>query len=122
MCYKAEHYVSPAGKKPVLEFIKGQEKDTQNWLVSGILLLERQKGILNTGNVETKHIRNKIFELKFKKLPVRILFAYNPFKRGFIILLHAITKKRQDLKNSDIAIAESRYNETIKWYEQRRAK
>ena len=114
MCYEAEQYVSPGGKKPVLEFMMEHDKETQDWIIAGIMLLEKNKGRLTGQNLETKHIRNKIFELKFKKLAIRILFAYHPLKRKFVLLLHGLIKKRDDLKSSDIKIAEDRYNEVIK--------
>ena len=44
---------------------------------------------------------------------IRILFAYHPLKRKFILLLHGVIKKRDDLKANDIKIAEERYKTTI---------
>ena len=113
MCYKAECYVNKRGEKPVIRFIFNDIKDieTQSWIISGIKQLEIWKGRINNQNLETKHVRNKIFELKFKKLPIRILFAYHPKVRKRLLLLHGIIKKRDNIESKDIDIAESRYNE-----------
>jgi hypothetical protein len=111
MCYIAELYISESGNNPVEDFIMVQDIETQDWILSGIRQFEQHKGRINNQNLETKHIRNKVFELKFKKLSIRILFAYHPVKRKVILLLSGVIKKRADLKNADIKTAEDRYDE-----------
>jgi hypothetical protein len=111
MCYKAEEYISSQGRQPVTEFILDQDKETQDWIFSGIGKLEKNKGKLNNEFLETKHIYNKILELKFKKLPVRILFSYHPNIRKKLLLLHGVLKKTDKLKPEDIKTANDRYNE-----------
>ncbi len=110
MDYIVEQFVSRNGRKPVMEFILEQDEDTREWLLSGIRQLGLNNGMIRNQNLETKHIRNKIFELKFKKLAVRILFSYHPVKRKIILLLHGVVKKRDALKQSDISVAEERYS------------
>jgi len=114
MCYKAEDFTNNSGEKVIKKFIFEEIKntDTQEWVLSGIEQLELWKGRISNKNLETKHIRGKIFELKFKKLPVRILYSYHPNKRKTILLLHGVIKKRDDLTNRDIETAEKRYNDT----------
>lgn len=109
MCYKAEQFISDSGQRPVLDFIKELDVDTQDWVISGIKELEIRKGLINNQNLETKRIKNQVFELKFKRLPVRILYSYHPRKRKFLLLLHGVIKKRDDLKARDIKTAEDRY-------------
>lgn len=113
MCYKAEEFINSAGDRMITKFISEDiaDKETQDWIISGIGQLEQWKGKMQNKNLETKHVRNKIFELKFKKLPVRILYAYHPVKRKTLLLLHGVIKKRDDLRNKDIKIAEDRYKE-----------
>ena len=113
MCYKAEEYINSSGDRIITKFINEEiaEKETKDWVISGIRQLEQWKGKIQNKNLETKHIKNKIFELKFKKLPVRILYSYHPVKRKTLLLLHGVIKKRDDLKNKDIKIAEERYRE-----------
>jgi len=114
MCYKAEQFTTESGKTPVLDFILEQSKETQDSIFSGIEQLEIRKGIIQNQNLETRHIRNKIFELKFKKLAIRILYAYHPIKRKFLLLLHGVVKKRDDLKATDIETAIERYKIMMK--------
>ncbi len=109
MCYEVEQFTTESGKKPVLDFILEQDRETQNLIFSGIEQLEIRKGIIQNQNLETKHVKDKIFELKFKKLAVRILYAYHPGKRKFLLLLHGVIKKRDKLKASDIEVAAERY-------------
>jgi hypothetical protein len=110
MCYKAEQFITDNGRRPVTEFILGQRnKEIIDWIISGIEELEKRKGMIQNQNLETKHIKGKIFELKYKKLAIRILYAYHPRKRKFLLLLHGVVKKRNDLKASDIKVAEERY-------------
>lgn len=109
MCYKAEQFITDNGRKPVLEFILDQDIDIQDHIISGIIQLEQRKGLIQNQNLETKHIKGKIFELKYKKLAIRILFAYHPRKRKFLLLVHGVVKKRDDLKAVDIKVAEERY-------------
>ena len=111
MCYTIETYVTRDGSKPVLDFIFEQDKKTQDWIFAGISQLEKGRGIIRTQSLETKHIKNKIFELKFREMAVRILFAYHPVKRAVVLLLHGVIKKRDDLRTRDIKIAEERYEE-----------
>jgi hypothetical protein len=114
MCYIADQFITENGRKPVLEFILEQNNETQDHIFAGIRQLESRKGVIRNQNTETKHVKGKIFELKFKKLAVRILYAYHPGKRKFLLLLHGLIKKRDDLKVSDIEIAEHRYEITLK--------
>lgn len=111
MCYEAERYISPNKRDPLLEFIQEQDIETQDWIFAGIDQLEKSKGRLNNQNLETKHIEDKIFELKYKKLPIRILYAYHPLKRKFLLLTHGVVKKSNKLKGKDIKIAKDRYYE-----------
>ncbi len=107
--YEIKHYVSGSGRKPVLEFMLKQDKEIQDWLLAGIKLLGQKEGKINSRFLQTKHIKGKIFELKYVKLAVRMLFSYHPNERKIILLLHGVMKKRDDLRKEDIDIAETRY-------------
>ena len=109
--YIAEYYISPGGNKPVEKFILEQTAEWQSWIFAALELLQEREGKLKNYLAETKHIEDKIFELKFKQIPVRILYAYHPCVRGRMVLLHAVIKKRDDLKRKDIETAETNYRQ-----------
>lgn len=113
MCYEVEQFTTKSGKRPVMDFILEQDKETQDSIFAGIEQLGIRKGIIQNQNLETKHIKSKVFELKFKKLAIRILYAYHPVKRKFLLLLHGVIKKRDALKASDIEVAIERYKITM---------
>jgi hypothetical protein len=109
--FEAEYYKNPHGNKPVEEFILKQTPEWKSWIFAALELLQERDGKLKNYLAETKHIEGKIFELKFKQIPVRILFAYHPRIRKRIVLLHGVIKKRDDLKRKDIETAEINYRQ-----------
>ncbi len=57
------------------------------------------------------HVRGKIWELRPEGSGAEYRFFYAAFVRQRFVILHAIQKKRQKLRERDIALAEQRYEE-----------
>ncbi|WP_173051367.1 type II toxin-antitoxin system RelE/ParE family toxin [Nitrospira sp. KM1] len=60
------------------------------------------------------HVRGKIWELRPELSGTEYRFFYAAFVRQRFVILHAIRKKRQKLRERDIAIAEQRYEEVTR--------
>ncbi|MBK9949344.1 MAG: type II toxin-antitoxin system RelE/ParE family toxin [Nitrospira sp.] len=57
------------------------------------------------------HVRGKIWELRPEWSGTEYRFFYAAFVGQRFIILHAIQKKRQKLRERDIVLAEQRYEE-----------
>lgn len=60
------------------------------------------------------HVRGKIWELRPEWSGAECRFFYAAFVRQRFVILHAIRKKRQKLRERDIAIAEQRYEKVTR--------
>ncbi|WP_407919016.1 type II toxin-antitoxin system RelE/ParE family toxin [Candidatus Nitrospira nitrificans] len=60
------------------------------------------------------HVRGKIWELRPEWSGTEYRFFYAAFVRQRFVILHAIRKKRQKLRERDIAIAEQGYEEVTR--------
>jgi len=106
--YKAVNYVTPAGTKPVENFIYSgglTDKDRQKVIA---VILKLQTDGPRISRMFSEQLRGKIFELKIRtpRTLVRILYAWLPGKKA--LFLHAIEKDTPKTPAEDIKIVEER--------------
>jgi phage-related protein len=61
-----------------------------------------------------KHVRGKIWELRSEWSGNEYRFFYEAIMGQRFVILHAVQKKSQKLKEGDIVLAEQRYADTLK--------
>lgn len=61
-----------------------------------------------------KHVRGKIWELRPEWSGNEYRFFYGAIVGQRFVILHAVQKKSQKLKEGDIVLAEQRYADTLK--------
>jgi phage-related protein len=104
-------FTTPSGKSPVEEFINQQDVKAQRKIYRTIGLL-RQAGFRLPGN----HLKrmagtDSLWELRVKQSNKNYRFFMAQVGKQFILLLHAITKKRQKTPTQDVLTAEQRLEE-----------
>lgn len=97
-------FESERGEKPVEEFVKAQQLQTQSKITHLTDLLEEYGPMLGMPHV--KKITHQLYELRIRgKEEIRIFFA---FKDTNIYLLHGFKKKTQKIPQKEIEIASKR--------------
>jgi len=104
--FKKIYYVTRSGRKPVEEYIFEQDKKVIGKILKSIQRLE-EKGFLLI-RPEAAKLRDKIYELRIKFSPNNFRIFYYFCTGGYVILLHAVKKKTDEVKARDIDTAESR--------------
>jgi len=99
--YKAVYYLNPRGDNPVEAFIDGQDEVTQAAFFAYTELLKEYGPDLK--RPYSDKVRGKIRELRPREIRVLYFFAG---KRA--VMLHGFPKKRDDLDEMDIDMAEKR--------------
>ena len=109
--YNLVLYTTGRGDSPIDEFLDGLEKKTRAKVAAHLSLLEEQGPNLKRPYADI--IRGKIRELRIhhSSNQYRILYFFQV--RDQIILLHAFSKKTQQLKERDIELAERRMGDWI---------
>jgi len=97
------------GKRPVEEFIYEQDEKAIGKIFKSIQRLE-EKGFLLI-RPEAAKLRDKIYELRIQFSPNNFRILYYFCTGNYVLLLHAVKKKTQEMKARDIDTAESRMNE-----------
>jgi phage-related protein len=99
-------YTTERGDSPIDEFLDGLDKKSRAKVAAHLSLLEEQGPNLKRPYADI--IRGKIRELRIhhSSNQYRILYFFQ--LRDQIILLHAFSKKTQQLKEKDIELAERR--------------
>lgn len=112
MPYIIKFYIDSKKKnKPVLDYIEKQDVKNRAKILKFIKHLAENEGYLD--EPYSKHIKNKIRELRisFSQNHHRIL--YFTFVGKTIILLHAFLKKTAKLPGKELAKAEENYLDII---------
>ena len=109
--YNLVLYTTERGDSPIDEFLDGLDKKSRAKVAAHMSLLEEQGPNLKRPYAEI--IRGKLRELRIhhSSNQYRILYFFQV--RDQIILLHAFSKKTQQLKEKDIELAERRMGDWI---------
>jgi len=104
-------YESKGGQKPIEDFVKSLQENTQAKLIRQMDLLEEFGP--NLGMPNAKPIGEGLFELRVRgKQEARMLYAFVVGRK--IYLLHGFIKKTQAISRRDMALAISRKKEVEK--------
>src|SRR5438128_2374474 len=104
--YKAFFYTSERGRAPVLDFLKKLDDIARAKVYVFISRLEQEGPNLQRPFAD--QVRGKIRELRIPQFGNQYRIFYFFFTGDRVILLHAITKKAQQLRAADIELAEAR--------------
>ena len=104
--YQIILYTTEQGGSPIDKFLDELDKKSRAKVEAYLSLLEEQGPNLKRPYAD--HVRGKMRELRvlYSGTQYRILYFFHAGSR--IILVHAFAKKTQQLRESDIALAERR--------------
>jgi phage-related protein len=108
---KIEYYKTPSGRSPIEDFILGLSKIDQARFVEvyeGI-----QKEGLSYHEVSFRHLKNKLWEIKFSAPGGGYRIAYVMIDKDYMFWLHVFKKKSQKTPMNDLATAERRMKEVL---------
>ncbi len=110
--YDLIFYTTERGDSPVDDFLDGLDKKPRAKVAAHLSLLEEQGPNLKRPYADV--VRGKIRELRIhhSSNQYRILFFFQA--RDQIVLVHAFSKKTQQLKEKDIELAERRMEDWIR--------
>jgi phage-related protein len=110
--YNLVFYTTERGDSPIDEFLDGLDKKSRAKIAAHLSLLEEQGPNLKRPYADV--VRGKIRELRIPQSSnqYRILFFFQ--LREQIVLVHAFSKKTQQLKEKDIELAKKRMEDWIK--------
>ena len=110
--YSLVLYTTERGDSPIDEFLDGLDKKSRAKVAANLSLLEEQGPNLKRPYADI--VRGKIRELRihYSSNQYRILFFF--YVRDQIVLLHAFSKKSQQLKEKDIELSERRMEDWIR--------
>lgn len=110
--YNLVLFTAERGDSPIDEFLDGLDKKTRAKVAAYLTLLEEEGPNLKRPYADV--VRGKIRELRihYGSNQYRILYFFRV--RDQIVLVHAITKKTQQLKEKDIELAESRMEDWMR--------
>lgn len=103
-------YRTPVGNMPALEMIKQLDTEKKKRVESYLHELENRGN--NISRAVSKKISDNIFELKVND--IRLFYYFG--RSNFIVIVHSIVKKRQDLDAGDIRLAEKNRKDFIERY------
>ena len=109
MTWSVVYYETPQGDKPIEAFLNALSREARAKCVAYISRLEIDGTRLPASIVA--HVRGKIWELRQEWAGNEYRFFYGAIMGQRFVILHAIQKKRQKLRDRDITIAEQRYEE-----------
>jgi phage-related protein len=101
-------FTTPAGKSPVEEFIGQQDVKTQRKIYRTISLLKVAGFRLPGNHIKKMAGTAELWELRVKQSNKNYRFFMAQVGKQLIVLLHAVTKKRQKTATQDITTAEQR--------------
>lgn len=109
--YKLVFYTTEQDDSPIDEFLDGLDKKSRAKVAAHLSLLEERGPNLKRPYADI--VRGKIRELRihYSSNQYRILFFF--YVRDQIVLLHAFSKKSQQLKEKDIELAKRRMEDWI---------
>lgn len=109
MTWKVDYYQTERGDSPVVDFLDSLSEKARAKCLTYIDLLEEHGSSL-TRNYVSK-VTDDIWELRPEFGGTEYRFFYFMFVKDNLVILSAITKKTQQLKPRDIALAQSRATE-----------
>jgi phage-related protein len=104
-------YQSSRGEYPVKEFLDDLDKKARAKVYQHLMLLEKEGP--NLLRPYADHVRGKIRELRVRFSSVNVRIFYFFFVREQIVLLHAFSKKTQELPEKEIEQAERNMKDWI---------
>jgi len=112
--YQIDYYTTGRGDSPVKDFLL--ELDKKSLAKAMVFIEELEKQGPNLKRPFADHVRGKIRELRihYSSNEYRILYFF--YIHNQIVLLHAFSKKTQQLRERDIELAEQRMEDWIKRY------
>jgi len=104
-------YTTDRGDSPIDEFLDGLDKKSRAKVAAYLLLLQDEGPNLKRPYADV--IRGKIRELRihYSSNQFRVLYFFHV--RDQIVLVHAFSKKTQQLKEKDIDLSERRMEDWI---------
>lgn len=112
MAWTVRYYETAQGDKPIETFLEALSDKAKAKCLAYISRLETDGTKLPRSIAA--HVRGKIWELRPEWSGNEYRFFYGAFVGQRFVLLHAVQKKAQKLRESDIVIAEKRYEEVKK--------
>lgn len=109
MAWTVLYYETAHGDKPIEEFLNALSDRARAKCVAYLSRLETE-GIRLPASIAA-HVRGKIWELRPEWSGNEYRFFYGAVIGQRFVILHAIHKKTQKLREGDIATAEQRYEE-----------
>jgi phage-related protein len=109
MAWSVLYYETAQGDKPIETFLNALSIEARAKCLAYISRLEID-GTRLPASVSA-HIRGKIWELRPEWSGNEYRFFYGAIVGHRVVILHAIQKKRQKLRERDIVIAEQRYQD-----------
>jgi phage-related protein len=112
MTWSVLYYETVQGDKPIEAFLSELSDEARAKCLAYISRLETDGTGLPASIAA--HVRGKIWELRPEWSGTEYRFFYGAIVGQRFVILHAIQKKRQKLRERDIAIAEQRYQDIKK--------
>lgn len=112
MAWSVLYYETVQGDKPIEAFLNALSKGARAKCLAYISRLETD-GTRLPASIAA-HVRGKIWELRPEWSGNEYRFFYGAIVGQRFVILHAIQKKRQKLRDRDIATAEERYEDIRK--------
>ena len=106
MPWRVDYYQSERGESPIVDFLDALSEKARAKCLSYIDLLEERGNSLPRNYVSK--IADNIWELRPEFGGTEYHFFYFTFVEDNLVILSAITKKTQQLKPRDIALAQAR--------------
>jgi phage-related protein len=106
MAWSVVYYETAQGDKPIEAFLDAFSHGARAAYISRLEV----DGTRLPASIAA-HVRGKIWELRPEWSGTEYRFFYAALVGQRFVILHAIQKKRQKLRERDIAIAEQRYEE-----------
>ena len=119
MTWTVEYYETTTGNSPIQEFLDELSDKARAKCLAYISRLEVD-GTQLPASIAAK-VRGKIWELRPEWSGNEYRFFYGAFLGQRFVILHAVQKKTQKLKEKDIELAEKRYADTPKRLEHEKA-
>lgn len=109
MIWSVIYYETAQGDKPIEAFLDALSREARAKCVAYISRLETD-GTRLPASIAA-HVQGKIWELRPEWAGNEYRFFYGAMVAQRFVILHAIQKKRQKLRDRDIMIAEQRYED-----------
>jgi len=104
--YSLVLYTTERGDSPIDEFLDGLDKKSRAKMAAYLSLLEEERPNLKRPYADI--VRGKIRELRIQYSSNQYRALYFFHIRDQVVLLHAFSKKSQQLKEKDIKLSEKR--------------